>query len=247
MRRARRTRRSDRKLCALPIPARRPGRSSSKFRAVCRPPRSCTEPLELSALVRAPLKPACAGCTRLRASMKSFCVPPAWRWEKSCSNKPTPMPSRPMVPLSGALSRVAAAFEALQVPFLIGGSLASSAHPVLRATMDVDIPSPDPRRPGAGLLTELGPDWYGEAKMIRDHLRAGRAFNLIHQTSGQKFDIFPAVQPSHASELERAAKIVFEFSDQRSLCRLRRRKTLFSRNSKGMPHGVKYRNVNGPT
>ena len=120
-----------------------------------------------------------------------------------------------MDPLSGALSRAAAAFEAVQVPFLIGGSLASSAHPVLRATMDVDIPSPDPRRPGAGLLTELGPDWYGEAKMIRDHLRAGRAFNLIHQTSGQKFDIFPAVQPFHASELERAAKIVFEFSDQR--------------------------------
>lgn len=67
----------------------------------------------------------------------------------------------------------------------------------------------------AGLLAELGPGWYGEAKMIRDHLRAGRAFNLIHQTSGQKFDIFPAVQPFHASELERAAKIVFEFSDQR--------------------------------
>jgi len=120
-----------------------------------------------------------------------------------------------MDPLSSALSHVAAAFEAVQVPFLIGGSLASSAHGVLRATMDVDIPSPDPRRPGAGLLTELGPDWYGEAKMIRDHLRAGRAFNLIHQTSGQKFDIFPAVQPFHASELERAAKIVFEFSDQR--------------------------------
>ena len=67
----------------------------------------------------------------------------------------------------------------------------------------------------AGLLAELGPDWYGEAKMIRDHLRAGRVFNLIHQTSGQKFDIFPAVQPFHASELECAAKIVFEFSDQR--------------------------------
>jgi hypothetical protein len=83
--------------------------------------------------------------------------------------------------------------------------------------------------------------------MIRDHLRAGLAFNLIHQTSGQKFDIFPAVQPFHASELERAAKIVVEFSDQASLCRLRRRKALFPRNSNGMPQGVKYRNVNGPT
>ena len=49
MRRARRTRRSDRKLCALPIPARKPGRSSSKFSGVCRPLRSCAE---LSALVR---------------------------------------------------------------------------------------------------------------------------------------------------------------------------------------------------
>ena len=113
--------------------------------------------------------------------------------------------------------------------------------------MDVDILAQIRDDQVAGLLAELGPGWYGEAKMIRDHLRAGRAFNLIHQTSGQKFDIFPAVQPFHASELERAAKIVFEFSDQRSLCRLRRRKTLFSRNSNGMPQGVKYRNVNGPT
>jgi hypothetical protein len=50
---------------------------------------------------------------------------------------------------------VAAAFEAVQVPFLIGGSLAS---------------------------------------------------NLIHQTSDQKLDIFPALQPFHASEVERATK-----------------------------------------
>jgi hypothetical protein len=113
--------------------------------------------------------------------------------------------------------------------------------------MDVDILAQIRDEQVAGLLAELGPDWYGEAKMIRDRLRAGRAFNLIHQTSGQKFDIFPAVQPFHASELERAAKIVFEFSDQASLCRLRRRKALFPRNSNGMPQGVKYRNVNGPT
>lgn len=63
------------------------------------------------------------------------------------------MPSRPMDPLSGAVSRVAAAFEAVQVPFLIGGSLASSAHGVLRATMDVDILADDQV---AGLLAELG-------------------------------------------------------------------------------------------
>jgi hypothetical protein len=81
--------------------------------------------------------------------------------------------------------------------------------------MDVDILAQIRDDQVAGLLAELGPDWYGDPKMIRDHLRAGRAFNLIHQTSGQKFDIFPAVQPFHASELERAAKIVFEFSDQR--------------------------------
>ena len=113
--------------------------------------------------------------------------------------------------------------------------------------MDVDILAQIRDDQVAGLLAELGPDWYGDPKMIRDHLRAGRAFNLIHQTSGQKFDIFPAVQPFHASELERAAKIASIFRINASFCRLRRRKTLFSRNSKGMPHGVKYRNVNGPT
>lgn len=59
--------------------------------------------LELWALVRGAAEAGCAPCTRLRASVKSFPALPAWHWEKSCSNKPRAMPSRPMNPLSSAL------------------------------------------------------------------------------------------------------------------------------------------------
>lgn len=77
----------------------------------------------------------------------------------------------------------------------------------MRATVELDILAQIRDDQVAGLPAELRPDWYGDPKMIRDHLRAGRAFNLIHQTCGRKFDIFPAVQPFHASEVERATKI----------------------------------------
>jgi hypothetical protein len=41
--------------------------------------------------------------------------------------------------MSSALATLAEAFDSLRIPFLIGGSLAYSAHGVLRATLDVDI------------------------------------------------------------------------------------------------------------
>ena len=50
--------------------------------------------------------------------------------------------------------------------------------------------------------------------MMRDDIRAGRAFNIIHRASGQKFDIFPALREFHASELQRAKKIALNFPDQ---------------------------------
>jgi len=50
-----------------------------------------------------------------------------------------------------AIELVLNALEALDIPYLIGGSLASSAHGAMRATNDVDIVA-DRRRTPAGRL-----------------------------------------------------------------------------------------------
>jgi hypothetical protein len=44
-----------------------------------------------------------------------------------------------MTSLSEALARVLEVMDKLEIPYLIGGSVASSAHGIPRSTMDVDL------------------------------------------------------------------------------------------------------------
>src|SRR2546430_14133729 len=105
-----------------------------------------------------------------------------------------------MNPLAVSLNAVAAAFDLLQVNYLIGGSLASSARGGLRATIDVDILARIHESQADALAHVLGPDWYADSEMIRSSIPAGRSFNLIHRRFGHKLHIFPAPATFHASE-----------------------------------------------
>lgn len=111
-----------------------------------------------------------------------------------------------MTPFSTTLSAIASVFAKLQIAYLIGGSLASSARGVVRATIDVDILARISEKDAKAFVRTLGPDWYADPEM-RSSLRAGRSFNVIHRSSGQKFDIFPATSEFHESELERATPV----------------------------------------
>jgi hypothetical protein len=108
-------------------------------------------------------------------------------------------------PLAQGLNELTAALTALGIRFLVGGSLASSAHGVVRATLDGDLVAlifP----PQAKLLAKaLGPGWYADPEMMRQAVQDGRSFNLIHIGSAMKFDIFPASTEFHDAQLERAA------------------------------------------
>jgi hypothetical protein len=107
-------------------------------------------------------------------------------------------------PLAQGLNELTAALTALGIRFLVGGSLASSAHGVVRATFDGDLVAlifP----PQAELLAKaLGPGWYADLEMMRQAIQEERSFNLIHIPSAMKFDIFPASTEFHEAQLERA-------------------------------------------
>jgi hypothetical protein len=106
--------------------------------------------------------------------------------------------------LAQGLNELTSALAALGIRFLVTGSLASSAHGVVRATMDGDLVAlifP----PQAKLLAKiLGPGWYADLEMMELAIRERRAFNLIHIGTAMKFDVFPALTDFHDSELERA-------------------------------------------
>jgi hypothetical protein len=60
-----------------------------------------------------------------------------------------------------------------------------------RATADVDLVADIRASQAEMLVRHLGPEFYADADMIAEALRAGRSFNVIHFASTAKFDVFP--------------------------------------------------------
>jgi len=90
------------------------------------------------------------------------------------------------------------------IPYLIGGSMASSIHGIYRTSLDVDLVAKIHPGQIARLIQELGGEFYADAGMMRDALESGRSFNLIHFASSYKFDIFPlSSDPFHQSQFSR--------------------------------------------
>ncbi len=93
---------------------------------------------------------------------------------------------------------------AVKARYLIGGSVASSAVGVPRSTLDADLLVEIQSTGILELAVNLGGDWYIDPEFASRAVEQGRAFNLIHIPSGYKFDIFPAHNAFHRSELKRA-------------------------------------------
>lgn len=112
------------------------------------------------------------------------------------------------------------ALERLQIPYLIGGSHASSARGEMRATKDVDVVAAIQPEDADRFASALGPDWYAEPDQMRDAIRRGRSFNVIHMPSVEKFDVFPAVDDFQLSQLERATEESVSYAGEVVACKI---------------------------
>lgn len=100
--------------------------------------------------------------------------------------------------------RVTTVFEQLGVPYLVGGSLASSLHGKPRATQDVDLVADLQQRHVPGLVAALRGDFYLDEPAIRDAVNRRATFNVIHLGTLFKVDVFVAGDdPPTRRELER--------------------------------------------
>ena len=84
------------------------------------------------------------------------------------------------------------ALDALDVPYVIGGSLASALHGVMRATMDADLLADLGQEQVEPLALALGDAFYADLEAIRHAVQHRRSFNLIHLETAFKVDIFVA-------------------------------------------------------
>ncbi len=99
-----------------------------------------------------------------------------------------------------ALDMVIGCFEQLSIAYYIGGSVASSAYGIARATMDVDLVANVEIHHVNRLVKYLEKDYYIDAEMIRDAIHTTASFNLIHLETMIKIDVFIAKNQPYDSE-----------------------------------------------
>lgn len=112
-----------------------------------------------------------------------------------------------MDPLSDTLREITSALNRVGIRYAIGGSLAASARSIWRTTLDVDLVAAIAPAQAEVFVQALGKEWYADVDEIRRSIAAGRSFNVIHMKSAHKVDVFPAREPFHRTQLDRATEL----------------------------------------
>jgi hypothetical protein len=139
---------------------------------------------------------------------------PTQRIEQALSLSALFRPGAGMNPFVRALRLLAAELDRLEIPYLVGGSFASSARGARRGTEDVDLVARIRPEQASDLAEALGKDWVADPDAMRRAIESGRSFNLIYIPEVLKFDVFPAVNAFHKSQLSRATEMAFEGSEE---------------------------------
>ena len=109
------------------------------------------------------------------------------------------------------------ALEELNVPYLIGGSLASTVHGVARATLDADLVADLRLEHAEQLAQALSDAFYVDAESIRDAIRHHSSFNVIHLETMFKVDVFVRKQrPFDQAQFERRVAQVVATDPERT-------------------------------
>jgi hypothetical protein len=98
------------------------------------------------------------------------------------------------------VSRVVSVLDALDVPYAIGGSLASSVYGVPRSTHDADLVASLGLKDVDAFVSALRGEFYVDEGMIRDAVSRGSCFNVIHLATMFKVDVFIAGRDPWARE-----------------------------------------------
>jgi hypothetical protein len=101
--------------------------------------------------------------------------------------------------------KVIGILEDLAIPHHVGGSFASSVHGFPRQTRDLDLVVDLPASAVPLLVSHLEGEFYLDAERMRQAIRRGSSFNLVHLTTGFKVDVFVSGHGAFdRSELSRA-------------------------------------------
>ena len=106
------------------------------------------------------------------------------------------------------LRRVAECLDAMGVPYLVAGSVASIVYGEIRTTQDVDLVVELTASQVPELAQRLEPDFFLDQAAIEQAVRQRSSCNLIHRRSGYKVDLFTRRErPFSEHEMARRQRI----------------------------------------
>src|SRR5262245_44010247 len=110
---------------------------------------------------------------------------------------------------SDLLRKLAEALEALEIPYLITGSMATIAYGEPRFTNDIDVVVELPEAKVDAFCDAFPPgEFYCPRAAALDAVRRRFQFNILHPASGLKIDVILANEgPFDRSRLARAVRI----------------------------------------
>jgi hypothetical protein len=111
--------------------------------------------------------------------------------------------------------KVTGVLEKLSVPYLIGGSLASTLYGMVRTTQDADIVAEMRLEHLQPFVLALQDEFYLDDEIIADSIQRNSSFNILHRETMFKVDVFiPRPRPFLQSQLARAQKQTFVFENE---------------------------------
>ena len=78
------------------------------------------------------------------------------------------------------VARIVATLDELAIPYVVGGSLASSVYGIPRATQDVDLVADLKLEQVEAFRASLVGDFYVDADMATDAIKRRASFNVVH-------------------------------------------------------------------
>lgn len=113
---------------------------------------------------------------------------------------------------------VADILNQLEIPYLVGGSVASSLLGEPRSTQDIDLVADLPSEKVDSLIQALQPRFYVSEDAVRDAIRYKTSFNLIDNESLGKVDIFILKdEPFNQAEFQRRQAMIVRQDPEREI------------------------------
>jgi len=120
--------------------------------------------------------------------------------------------------LLAAVGPVLDLLQEIGVRHYVGGSIASSAHGVARASIDADVVAELRPEHADRLSSALRGDYYVPEARVRDGIARRASFNVIHLETMLKVDVFVSRdRPFDRRAMERARPSSPEAADERPL------------------------------